>query len=99
MARIALIHAMTAHFDAMVAHMGIDATLISVCAKGAFDALSDGDTVRHDSWIAEAVERLSNYAVILLTQFSMASAAKIFENRVSCPKLTRPDSAIQHLKG
>ena len=66
MARIALIHAMTAHFDAMVAHMGIDATLISVCAKGALDALSDGDTARHDSRVAEVAESLSNYNVIML---------------------------------
>jgi len=99
MDRIALIHAMTAHFDAVVAHMGIDATLISVCAKGAFDAFSDRDATRHDSRIAEAAESLPNCTVIMLAQFSMASDAKVVESRVSCPVLTSPDSAVRRLKG
>ena len=47
---------MTAEFDAMAAQMGVDTTLISVCAEGALDALSDGDTARHDSRIAEAAK-------------------------------------------
>ena len=91
--------AMTAEFDDMAAHMGVDANLISVCAKGALDALSDGDTARHDSRIAEAAESLSSCTVIMLAQFSMASAAKIVESRVSCPVLTSPDSAVRRLKG
>ena len=91
--------AMTAEFDTMAAHMGVDASLISVCAEGALEALSDGDAARHDSRVAEAAESLSNCTVIMLAQFSMASAAKVVESRVSCPVLTSPDSAVRRLKG
>ena len=49
--------------------------------------------------VAEAAESLSNCTVIMLAQFSMASAAKIVESRVSCPVLTSPDSAVRRLKG
>ena len=91
--------AMTAEFDAMAAHVGVDATLSSVFAVGAFDALSKGDTAQHDRRIAEAAESLSNCTAIMLAQFSMATAAKIVERRVSCPVLTSPDSAVRRLKG
>ena len=90
--------AMTAEFDAMAAQMGIDATLISVCAKGALDALSDGDALRHDNLIAEAVESLSNCNAIMLAQFSMANVSKVVESRVLCPVLTSPDSAVRRLR-
>ena len=91
--------AMTVEFDAMAAQMGTDATLISICATGAFDALALGNTQLHDSLIADAAESLSDCAVIMLAQFSMANASKIVESRVTCPVLTSPDSAVRCLKG
>ena len=91
--------AMTAEFDDMAAHMGVDANLISVCAKGALDALSDGDAMLHDNLIAEAAESLSDCNAIMLAQFSMANVSKAVESRVVCPVLTSPDSAVRHLKG
>ena len=91
--------AMTAEFDDMAAHMGVDANLISVCAKGALDALSDGDATRHDNLIAEAAESLSDCNAIMLAQFSMANVSKAVESRVVCPVLTSPDSAVRRLKG
>ena len=90
--------AMTAEFDDMAAHMGVDANLISVCTEGALDALSDGDSVRHDNLIAEAAESLSNCNAIMLAQFSMANVSKAVESRVFCPVLTSPDSAVRRLR-
>ena len=90
--------AMTAEFDDMAAHMGVDANLISVCTEGALDALSDGDSVRHDNLIAEAAESLSNCDAIMLAQFSMANVSKAVESRVFCPVLTSPDSAVRRLR-
>lgn len=70
----------------------------TVLAEGALQALKSGDGARHDTLVADAARRLGDVPVVVLGQFSMASAAEMVRDVVSVPVLTTPDCAVRALR-
>ena len=65
----------------------------------ALTALQAARTDDHDSLIADAADTMTDCDVIVLGQFSMASAAPVIEARGGNRRvLTSPDSAVRRLK-
>jgi len=79
--------------------VGSKATLRSVFAEGALDALKSGDAAAHNKIIADAAVAVEDVDAIMLAQFSMAEAAAEIRESVSTPVLTSPESAINKMKG
>ena len=69
-----------------------------LCA-GAFEALMEGDSARHDAMVAAALQELATEVdVIVLAQASMARVADgLDENARRIPILASPAIAIEHL--
>ncbi|MEP2707627.1 MAG: aspartate/glutamate racemase family protein [Roseibium sp.] len=74
------------------------ATITSYFCEGALDAKQNGDDVLHDQLIAETAASVTDADVILLAQFSMASAAPLARNKTAIPVLTSPDAAILEIR-
>ncbi len=70
----------------------------TTCATGAMEALNRGDGETHDRLIVEHAASLEKCDVVLLGQFSMATAQAVVERRVSRPVLTSPQSAVIRLR-
>lgn len=85
-------------FAAMAAAQGKTVHLESVWVPHAMDALAGGDTATHHRLIAEAAPRLQQCDVIMLAQFSMASALPAVQQAIPRPVLTSPDSAVAKLQ-
>jgi Asp/Glu/hydantoin racemase len=75
-----------------------DATIVSVTAAGALEALKAGDGDRHDSLVAEAVARLGDVDAVILGQFSLARAYDSAARATSSPVITTPRSAVEALR-
>lgn len=77
--------------------IGSAATVQSIFAEGALDALKNGDTQTHNQLIADAAVGVDADA-IMLAQFSMAMAAPVVRDVTNIPVLTSPESAIEKMK-
>lgn len=81
------------------ARAGREIELQARLCDGAFDALDNGDTARHDAMVAAALKELSGQVdVILFAQASMARAIEVLaaaDRRV--PILASPAIAIEYL--
>ncbi|MEX2618315.1 MAG: aspartate/glutamate racemase family protein [Alphaproteobacteria bacterium] len=89
---------MQREFEAMAQRINPKATLETACVPRAMDALASGDTETHNQLIAAAAKEFADRDVLMLAQFSMASArANVMEN-VSIPVLTSPMSAVRKLR-
>lgn len=75
-----------------------DATIRSIYAEGAMDALRAGDTGMHDHLVAQAVQSIGRADAILLAQFSMARAADEVRALTDVPVLTSPEAAIRKMQ-
>ena len=64
----------------------------------AMKALASGDRERHDTLIVEAVSQCPPWDVVMLGQFSMASALSRVAAKVASKVLTSPHSAVARLK-
>jgi len=73
------------------------ATIRSIYAEGARDALNAGDTRTHNQLIADATAGIDADA-ILLAHFSMAIAAPDVRGATNIPVLSSPESAIEKMK-
>ena len=73
--------------------------LTAVLCKGAFEALMSGDTIAHDTMVAEALgELIKKVDVIVLAQASMARVVDSLSiAQKSIPILASPTIAIQYL--
>ena len=74
------------------------ATIKSVFVDGALDAKRAGDNELHDDLLAEAANKVSDADVIMLGQFSMASAAPKIRGQTTIPVLTSPEAAILEIR-
>lgn len=74
------------------------ATIRSIYCDGALAAKRGGDEATHNRLIAETAATIEDADVILLAQFSMASAAADVRTRTNTPVLTSPESAIREMK-
>ncbi|WP_368188542.1 aspartate/glutamate racemase family protein [Aestuariibius sp. HNIBRBA575] len=77
---------------------GSAAMIKSYFCEGALEAKQSGDVATHDRLIAEVAAEIEDADVVLLAQFSMASALESVRERVSIPVLTSPDAAIQEIR-
>jgi len=77
---------------------GSEAVLTTVFCKGALDAKRAGDQETHDRLIAETAAAIDDADVIMLAQFSMASAASLARDLSAKPILTSPEAAILAIK-
>lgn len=68
------------------------------CCPDAMAAKAAGDIARHDQLIADAAAAVDGADVILLAQFSMASAAPAARARTGTPILTSPEAAILDMR-
>lgn len=89
--------AMAAEFREAAAAVGRDAALSLHFCEDAFAAKRAGDGAKHDRLIAEVGAGIEA-DVILLAQFSMASASAALRARTAVPVLTSPEAAIQELR-
>ena len=76
---------------------GSQAHLTSYFADGALDAKRAGDEGAHDRLIADVAADI-DADVILLAQFSMASAAPEVRKRTKVPVLTSPEAAMTEMR-
>ncbi len=77
---------------------GSDALIKSYYCDDALEAKQRGDTATHDKLIADMAAQIEDADVILLAQFSMASAAEAARAITTIPILTSPDAAIQAMR-
>lgn len=89
---------MTEEFEQAARQNGDGASLHSIVAEGAMDALRSGDTARHNTLVAEAAQALGAVDVIMLAQFSTSRALEAVRSCVQVPVLTAPDAAVAKLK-
>lgn len=85
---------MEEEFKAEAKRRGSKAALTAIFCEHALDAKRDGDHAHHDRLIADTAARSEDADVIMLAQFSMASAAALARTRTDIPILTRPEAAI-----
>lgn len=76
---------------------GSGAVLTTVFSEGALDAKRAGDPKTHDHLIAETAASI-DADVIMLAQFSMASAAPSAREKSGKPVLTSPEAAIEAIR-
>ncbi|MCV3272756.1 aspartate/glutamate racemase family protein [Roseobacter sinensis] len=89
---------MEAEFRSAAAERGSPATLRCVFAEGALDAKRAGNEAAHDQRVAEAAASITEADVIMLAQFSMASAAPAVRAQTTLPVLTSPEAAMTALR-
>jgi Asp/Glu/hydantoin racemase len=93
------IPSMQAEFEEMAKARNRNVGLRTKAVPAAMQRLLAGDAETHDALIAESAKELADCDVIMLGQFSMASAARRVAAAVPGKKvLTSPDSAIAHLR-
>ncbi len=75
-----------------------NATIRSVLAAGAREALQNGDGAAHNRIIAETAANLRDADVILLAHFSMAPAGALARESTDIPVLSSPEAAVAEMK-
>lgn len=89
---------MELEFEEASVARGRSAKIFSYFAANALKAKKEGDTETHDRLIAETAATIKDADVILLAQFSMASAAPLARTKTHIPVLTSPDAAISEIR-
>lgn len=74
------------------------ASLRTVLAEGAIEAVKGGDAETHNRLVAEAAPHLSDCDAIMLAHFSTSRALRTVEAAVSVPVLAAPAAAVAALK-
>lgn len=74
------------------------ATIESVYAKGAREAVEQGDIKRHDEIIANTISTVKDTDVVLLAHFSMATAIDDAGAATDIPVISSPIAAVEKLK-
>lgn len=89
---------MEEEFATMARTRGSKASLRTVIAPGAREALLAGQLDRHNRLIAEAASDLADCDAIMLAHFSMAGAAPLVGEKTGRPPLAAPVSAVLKLR-
>jgi Asp/Glu/hydantoin racemase len=88
----------TEEFHELAKEAGQTVELRPVFVEGAWAALQQGDSAKHDALVAAACGEVSDCDVICFAQFSMTTAAAGAHAASGLPTLTTPDSAVKRLK-
>ncbi|NVO15315.1 MAG: arylsulfatase [Rhodoplanes sp.] len=89
---------MEQEFHELAAQRGSNATIKTICAPAAMDALNRGEPAVHNAIVAEAACRLDGVDVVMLAQFSTSRAEEEVARAIKAPILTSPGSAVRKLK-
>lgn len=89
---------MKEEFEEEARQRGSKTDLMTVFCDGALETKRAGDNNRHDQLIAETATRIDGADVIMLAQFSMASAAERARQQTATPILTSPEAAIEEIR-
>lgn len=89
---------MEAEFREQAQAAGREASLRTVLAEGAMDALRSGDETAHNRLVAEAAGALAECDALLLAHFSTSRARAAVEAVTGQPVLTSPDCAVDLLR-
>ncbi|MGE0558010.1 MAG: aspartate/glutamate racemase family protein [Burkholderiales bacterium] len=92
------IPALKAELETMAKAKRQEIKVTTSIVAGAADALRNGNADAHDRLIAGAASGLDACDVLVLGQFSMASAARLIPQRPGFRVLTSPDSAVMRMK-
>lgn len=90
------VESMKAEFKAQAA--GREHALEVICVPQAMVAAQRGDAAEQGRLLAEAAAKAGPFETLMLGQFSMAPAQKAVQEKVACPVLTSPASAVHALK-
>jgi len=74
------------------------AKLRSIFCEDALEAKLSGDEVLHDRLIADTAKQIDDADVILLAQFSLASAVEQVREKTQLPVLTSPEAAVEEMR-
>jgi len=85
---------MEAEFREESKRLNLRANIRSVFAKGAIEALREGDQEQHNECVANVVAKIEGADAILLAHFSTANSAALSRTVTNIPVLTSPESAI-----
>ncbi len=85
---------MRAEFEALCHAAGRPAALQTAVVPGAMQALGAGDAAAHDAAIAHVVAGMADVDLVMLAQFSMASASDAAQAVSGARVLTSPDCAV-----
>jgi Asp/Glu/hydantoin racemase len=88
---------MEQEFDEFVHGKYEGATLTSIVAEGAMDALRGGDAATHNALVAARAPELADCDAIMLAHFSTSRAFDAVTAKVDVPVLTAPDAAVNNL--
>lgn len=89
---------MEAEFQEAAAAQGSAAMIETVLVEAAMTALRDGDEATHNRLLAEAAPQLAGCDAVMLAHFSTSRAERDVANRLPCPILTSPTSAVHALR-
>ena len=94
----ASIVSMSEEFNALTAGLEREVKLHSLFVPNAMDALAQGHAEAHHRLIAEGVPTMPACDVIMLAQFSMATAQTLAQTKTNTTILTSPDCAVLALQ-
>lgn len=92
------VRSMAAEFDALARLQGVDAELVVEVVPEAMARLRAGDVEGHNRHLAEAASTLADCDAVMLAHFSTSQARAAVAERLSCPVLSAPDSAVAALR-
>ena len=89
---------MEREFRVLAEQIGRQATIESICVPEAMAAARAGDEEAHNRLVEQAAPRLSQCDVIMLAQFSIASAVESVREASDRPVLSAPAEAVAALR-
>ncbi|MDE1161225.1 MAG: aspartate/glutamate racemase family protein [Acidobacteriaceae bacterium] len=89
---------MTQEFEDFVRTSHSSASLTTIVAAGAIDALRNGDAETHNRLVAERSQELTGFDAIMLAHFSTSRARAAVQERLAIPVLSAPDAAVKRIR-
>lgn len=89
---------MTKEFEDFVREAGSSATLRTVVAEGAIEALRRGDVATHNRLVAERAVELADCDAVMLAHFSTSRAREAVQAKLPIPILSAPDAAVTRMR-
>jgi Asp/Glu/hydantoin racemase len=89
---------MTNEFNDFVQHAGASASLNTIVAVGAIEALRKGDVETHNRLVAERAADFRGYDAVMLAHFSTSRARQVVEAKLDIPVLSAPDAAVTRMR-
>jgi Asp/Glu/hydantoin racemase len=92
------IPSISAEIREMAAARGQQVELVPYVVEGAFDALANGDAVRHDTLVAARAREIRDCDVIVLAQFTLSRAVPAVTAVSNIPVFNSPGAAVAKMR-